>query len=1185
MSAPLEDLEALRARDAEARSLAQRFEAPLVIEAGAGTGKTATLVARVLAWCLGPGWERAAGEAPDADDAILAERILRGVVAITFTEAAAAEMDGRIERGLALLAKGERPPGFDAEAPRERVQALRSAVDHLAVQTIHAWCRRLLSDHPLEAGVHPLFEVDADGAAREAVVREVTAERLGEGYAARDPALLALAERGVGPGEIERALTAQLEAGADAVAFADDPLAPQRIEALQARLLSAHCALEDAGGGLLATAKRAPRGAAVVESLANAQSALSKPATGPAELALLCKDLTDAWQGTALNALSKWKAEDFGKAERAAFSERSPAIAEAARNLHALLDKHVDSLDPEATALIAPVLSSLGIEVEERLRRGGRLGFDALLSRTAKLLGRADVAARLRVSIDQLLVDEFQDTDPRQCAIVATLALEGPRGERPGLFLVGDPKQSIYGWRSADLAAYEDLLDKIRDEGGRIVPLSVNHRSVPAVLEAVERAVKPVMKRVARLQPEFRGLAPSEALEGEAGFGAAGRAPVELWLPASCDADGAPQKTASPRAAAIEARALARDLRALHDEAGVKWEEVGLLFRSRGEWDVYLGALREADIPYRVEGDRSYYRRREILDAASLVCAVLDPNDALALVALLRSSVAGVPDAAWIPLWERGLPERAGRLGIDADSVSELRALLSRVARELDPALPGLSRVAGWEVAAGDCLEAVAALRRSFESEAGDHFVERLRALTAFEGLEANRFPGRWRSANLERFFSSCAESFAGAGSADAVLSALRRAVAEEELPSLEPAVLDSGDAVSVVTLHGAKGLAWEHVYLMQLHKGEAPQELPDEAGWVDGRLESRSCRWPTLGRDILKQRRERVSEAELVRTLYVGMTRARRRLVLSGVWPALMSRGARCHTTLLADGFGSDVDLGALAARADAQGRVDEGGWRWVFVDHVEQAGVAAEPAAAATVEPAARAPGTRAAPAPDFERVARRMQRRRAAPVTLLSERGDAKREDAAASPRGTLDGDTARGVGTAIHAALERLDLDAPPEQAFYEQRARIEAQLRGALPAARAARAVAEALALWDVVHVGPLAARLADLAPRVVARELPVLLPLDETPEADAEYASGSIDLLYRDPDGRLVVADYKTDRADPRAADPDTSAARAAYARQGSLYRTAVARALPGEPPPRFELWWLRRGEVETLLA
>jgi ATP-dependent exoDNAse (exonuclease V) beta subunit len=156
------------AADAGARRRAQTdFDGPLLLEAGAGTGKTAVLVARVVAWCLGPGWERAS--AADPRPSARAAAVLRRVVAITFTESATAEMAERIARAFEDLRQGRLPVGMLEEALPEksvreaRAAAFRLALDQLRVNTIHSFCLRLLLAYPLEAGVHPRLSVDADG--------------------------------------------------------------------------------------------------------------------------------------------------------------------------------------------------------------------------------------------------------------------------------------------------------------------------------------------------------------------------------------------------------------------------------------------------------------------------------------------------------------------------------------------------------------------------------------------------------------------------------------------------------------------------------------------------------------------------------------------------------------------------------------------------------------------------------------------------------------------------------------------------------------------------------------------------------------------------------------------------------------------------------------------------------------
>ena len=193
----------LRKEDARARTLAQReFERPVVVEAGAGTGKTTALVARVLAWSFGPGWDCAealtASTTEGARDDRIAAQVLRGVVAITFTEKAAAEMSERIGKALLDVERRESPgwledplPTLGADELCARARALRGSLDHLVVQTIHAYCRRLLVENSLDARLHPNLEIDADGRLQEQAVRSAMEAALETAYASSgDPGFL-----------------------------------------------------------------------------------------------------------------------------------------------------------------------------------------------------------------------------------------------------------------------------------------------------------------------------------------------------------------------------------------------------------------------------------------------------------------------------------------------------------------------------------------------------------------------------------------------------------------------------------------------------------------------------------------------------------------------------------------------------------------------------------------------------------------------------------------------------------------------------------------------------------------------------------------------------------------------------------------------------------------------------------
>ncbi len=606
-------------------------------------------------------------------------------------------------------------------------------------------------------------------------------------------------------------------------------------------------------------------------------------------------------------------------------------------------------------------------------------------------------------------------------------------------------------------------------------------------------------------------------------------------------------------------------------------------------------------MPFAVGRDKQYYRRREVIEAAALVRAVLDPGDHLALLTVLRSASVGVPDAALVPLWSRGFPRQMTELsGRSEEALPRLRELIEEAARDVPADVPGIDRVRGWEANLIAAVEALSALRRSFETDPADIFIEALRGALLIEVTEAGRYLGPYRLANLERFFRQLLAAIEdGGGDTTAILRVLRRSVAESREAEEGKPQDGEGDAVQVLTIHGAKGLDFRHVYLVQLHK-EPPGEsgMKTEVGKVAGRFEYRLFGAPTPGFDRVEAERREVEAAERVRTLYVAMTRAKDRLVLMGNWPvggeAKPPEESRAHLDLLL--WRPDrPDLGALWSQAQET-------HRWSFPDT----------AGALWKLPALRgetAAGDRDAPeGPSLpspqevaresatlrghrERAAERMARRFSGPASeeaheRLREHQESRlpRVDEPAHrarkflSRSRQEGrEAAMAAGGAVHRALETWDLSADPSEEADRQRALLPAYLGPLIRGEGQENALARARDLLELFVQGELLPRFTSLKDHVLARELPVLLPPGSGEHSPVGVVAGTIDLLYRDPGtGRLVVADYKTDDVAPE--EIETRAA--AYAPQGALYVRALREALDLDEEPRFELWFLRAGDV-----
>lgn len=1205
----------LRHRDPEARRAAQTlFDRPLVLEAGAGTGKTTTLIGRLLAWTLGPGWERAARRLSeraaanpfkrreDGGPERIAADVLSRVVAITFTEAAAAEMAGRAARELARLAAGEEAPGWLEESllppPPERAlraRALLGTLDHLAVRTIHAFCRGLLAEHPLEAGVHPDLDVDAEGRLVEEVVREAVEGSLRQGYGVPgDPDLLALAARGHGPQEIVEALLALLSSGLPASALEEDPFRPAEIRAFRERLAAAALAVHSlisprVGGSRAKNAREIERGLGrLLDRLEDAEEA---------GVESLAERAGEALPENLVEHLKKWTRKLEGT-EADLFGDVRAELAAAAGVLKETLD-HLARLDPELLGQARRALRPLLAKIEHELRSRGIATFDFLLTGAEDLLARhPDVRRRVRRRIDQLLVDEFQDTDRTQCEILRWIALDGPADERPGLFLVGDPKQSIYGWRSADLRAYDGFVQAVRALGGEVMPLALNFRSVPAILDEVARVVEPVMIERSGLQPPFEPLFACDRRLGDPGFVRPGSwSAVEHWVSWKKDGEKGGAKTPAVDAAEIEAAALAADVRALHEREGVRFREIAVLLRGTGDLDTYLEAFRRARIPFAVGRDKQYYRRREIIEASALVRTVLDPGDHLALVTVLRSSTVGVPDAALVPLWNHQFPLAMTELsGPDPGRLAALRDVIEEAARATPADVPGLDRVRGWEKSLTAAVFSLAVLRRSFETDPADVFVESLRRLFLLEATEAARYLGPYRLANLDRFFRQLLSAIEdGGGDLTAILRALRRSVAEAREAEEGRPKEGSEDAVRILTIHGAKGLDFEHVYLVQLHKTSPGDRGPrTEAGRLEARFEYRLFGAPTLGFDRIEAERREVEAAERVRLLYVAMTRAKDRLVLAGVWPdsaeAKSPELARTHMDLLLSRPGIPKDLALRWGDAESPWAFEDelgAAWKFPALRPEEELGLKAEPEAPSLPAPEEIA-FVSAALTKDREEAAVRMDRPFGGAASeeahaLLREQQAERLATGAASftPRESraTHGDRAAALaaGGAVHRALEEWDLAADPAEETARQRALLPAYLAALVEGDELGQALPLSGKLLDLFADGPLLDRLRDLKDHLIARELPVLLPPGAGDHSPAGVVTGTIDLLYRDPEtGKLVIADYKTDDASGREIEKRA----AVYAPQGALYARAIREALGLDHEPRFELWFLRAGRI-----
>jgi ATP-dependent exoDNAse (exonuclease V) beta subunit len=1085
------------------------------VSAGAGSGKTTALVELCVRLLSG----EATGTPLDPG----------AIAAITFTEKAAEELVVRLRAAVAERAREAAslaPAPGDTQAWLDRLHG----VDRMAAGTIHGFCGRLLREHAPEAGLDPEFTVVDEeraaawlaAAARAAVVAALDAGRpeariLAAGLGATARGGLAGAVT-----ELVRARATRGDAGPLPTAAAD----PVQVRAAWERLGAA-------AGDLLALARASgTRGAAqLLEQVARAWVALEGSARGaeaepdaPARL----EALEEATHGPRLG-----KADDRVR-------EARDAVRERARELSLL---EAERLGAPQRAELARLVEDAEARYRARKRGANAVDFDDLLVLARDLLARdGALRAELRTRFGALLVDEYQDVNGLQQTIFDLLAGPGePAGPLP--VAVGDLKQSIYRFRGADVSVFARLVRRLGGGEGRVLHLTENHRSVPAVLDLVNEVSARSMVPSAGAPPrddEIR-FADEDRLLPRRAEGA--RPACEVLVDAG-------NGSAAERRLR-EADAIVRRIRAIvSGTAGVlvaprgeaprrpRYRDVAILFRRLTQIGTYERALRAAGIPYRLARGGGFYQAPEVRDVGELLATLFDPQDALGWAAVLRSPMCAISDGALVLLARGGLPrlgrmtgeelrrELGGASGIDEEEWSRLDRFLAawRDLRALRDRLPLADLVA----------RAVAALDLDAALLAGPD--------------------GERRAVNLEKAIRLAARFEADGGRSVELARHLRALAAR---PPREPeAELGAEDAVAILSVHQAKGLEWPIVLVPDLGaaaRNDGRRALLDGEGRLCAALYDAPSEEHLDTASLVRAREadRRAASAESRRLLYVALTRARDRLVLSGE----ASRGETWRGLVEA----------ALEARPDLAVRVP-----------IEEAGTFAAGAPlppAETLAEAAPAPATapRLAPPPrlaavrvavtDLAEYARCPRRHHLARVLRVPEpRGE----------RGASFDDPGRATarGTLAHAMLSETDLGAPP----LERRAQLEAAAarRGHDPRAPGVRRIAREISRFLDSDGGRALARAAREGR--LAREVPFLLRLDR--DGAAAYLVGAIDALVTGRRGEgIEVVDYKY--AVPRAE------AGARYRLQLLAYALAARRAHP-EARVRARLQFLR-GDLRSV--
>ncbi len=1075
------------------------------VSAGAGSGKTTALVELCVRLLSG----EATGTPLDPGE----------VAAITFTEKAAAELVERLRAAVARRARAA-AGGPEAAAWTERLRGL----DRMAIGTIHNFCGRLLRERALEAGLDPEFAV-LDESAAPPLLEEAARGAVVAALDAGRPEALGLCA-GFGAGELG-SLVASL-VGERSVRGLRGPQpvtagSPEAVEAARAGLLAAAAEVVAARGEA-----RTATATALVERVARALEAIEAvdrqgPLTGEA-LARLVALGAAASPGARGQGMERLKA---GGEALKALGTALPALAAEARGL------------PQRDEL-----ARLVGEAEQRYAQACRelrgVDFDGLLTATRDLLGtHPAVLGELRGRLRALLVDEYQDVNGVQQSIFELLtapAADLPAG--PVAVAVGDLKQSIYGFRGADVGVFAGVVGRLGAGAGRVLHLADNHRSTPAVVDLVNRVSHLVLQPPAGEAPRPFEISfqPADRLVA--------RRPVGPPPAAELLDDGGAGTSAERRGREAEALA-ARVLALVSGQAGVpvwergadgserprrpRWGDVAILFRRTTALGTYERALRAAGVPVRLARG-AFHQAPEVRDLGELLASLTDPGDELAWAALLRSPLCAVSDSTLVLL--AGVP---------------LAALHGASEAQLD----GLEMGADERRRLGRFLATWRALRPLRDRLPPEALLRRAVDALDLDAALAAGPDGERRRRNLEKALG-LARTFGERGGTAAELAARLRWLAAQ--PPREPeADLDDADAVTLLSIHAAKGLEWPVVLLPDLGapaRSDAGRARIDSSGrlcadWFDAASGS-FVRTPSM--EAAREEGRRAATAESRRLLYVALTRARDLLVLSGEGRPRQD-GTRTFPGwrgLIEEAVGGDPALVRRVSLAEA-----------TTLAHGPPIAAPAPPApspAAALASPRLAPP---APPTPirlavtQLAEFARCPRRHHLARVLGLVE--------PAGLHGGATDDDPARATsrGTLAHAMLAEIELGAPP----LAQRAQLAAVAarRGYDPGDAGVVRIRDEVARFLASPPGLELIEAA--ADRRLRRELPFLMRLggERQDGPPACYLNGAIDALVAPrPGERLLVLDFKY--AHPRAEAADR------YRLQLAAYALAASRAHGGVP-------------------
>lgn len=866
------------------------------VTAGPGAGKTKVLVERYL-HILGK------NQHLNIDQ----------IVAITFTNRAANEMRKRLRARLDTILE-DAPP-----KERPRWMNYKRTLDGAIITTIHGFCSRLLREFPVEARVDPQFVLlDEHQAATllENAVEESLTEFINAGHEAvsRLTAGVGRSRLATTLAELYRSVRGQglainnlIQQATDSHCNWDQYLAAVAdVDALVTELISTRGLPGKTEEKRYELEQNWPR---MRQLLLDEQLPLSD----------YCREIAELREAARPGAGVKRIKELVQNLDEIFWGEKQKPYGQAP-------GLRFDVVAKEYACEALQVLRSIDERLEQTKRQLAALDYDDLQIRALKLLEQPEVLLRAARRYKYFLVDEFQDTNPLQRDLMERLALANRKDSN--LFIVGDPKQSVYGFRGADVGVFQEMSDALILAAGTALPLQLNFRSQPQLIVFFNllfaRLFKPADEinasdlqelgyvkhehSIAELEQVSEGplvellvdTVTSDNESWKARLSTRERDAQQLAnrvtsLVNSVRSFSSPPVSESDGVGSAVVSAATNDA-APQPPKRIEYRDIALLFRAMTDVPVYESVFRRANIPYQTVLGRGFYEREEITDLIQLLRFLDNRTDELALAAVLRSPLCGISDNALLAL-------RIGpKIGETASgAVPQSR----RSPRKLFSALRSQAQIDFIESEERSALDRATSFLQSLIEKrnrypVGDLLrfaVKRSEYLT----VVAANFDGGQRLANVEKLFT-LAERFERSG-AHLIRDFVKYVRDFEAIGSRESEgqLDEAANAVTFMTIHQAKGLEFPVVIIPDLQRIGGPRDnwfLLDR--YLGLTLKVPDGRGNQVTGCTFKKFSDRARQRELfesLRLLYVAATRAQDRLILSGTADDLtkLSMGRDC--------------------------------------------------------------------------------------------------------------------------------------------------------------------------------------------------------------------------------------------------------------------------------------------------